>query len=35
VITATHPEQKDWAKPATFYFRREADGWKWVGAERE
>jgi hypothetical protein len=35
VITATHPEQKDWAKPATFYFRREAAGWKWVGAERE
>jgi hypothetical protein len=34
-ITATHAQEKGWAKPATFYFRRESDGWKWVGAERE
>jgi hypothetical protein len=33
-ITTAHPTQKDWAKPATFYFRREVTGWKWVGAER-
>jgi hypothetical protein len=33
-ITAAHPMQKDWAKPATFYFRRDAGGWKWIGAER-
>jgi hypothetical protein len=34
-ITATHPSQPAWAKPATFYFRRSASGWSWVGAERE
>ena len=34
-MTATHPMQLAWAKPATFYFRRSADGWTWVGAERE
>lgn len=34
-ITATHPEHPAWAKPATFYFRRSASGWDWVGAERE
>jgi hypothetical protein len=33
-ITAAHAQEKDWAKPATFYFRRESDGWKWVGADR-
>jgi hypothetical protein len=33
-ITAAHATQKDWAKPTTFYFRREAGGWKWVGSER-
>jgi hypothetical protein len=34
-ITAKHPTFAAWAKPATFYFRRSADGWTWVGAERE
>ncbi len=34
-ITATHPTYPMWAKPATFYFRRAAGGWTWVGAERE
>ncbi len=34
-IAAKHATQKAWAKPATFYFRRDAAGWKWVGAERE
>jgi hypothetical protein len=34
-ITATHGEQPDWAKPTTFYFRRDGGGWKWVGAERQ
>lgn len=34
-ITATHLTQKGWSKPATFYFRREPTGWKWVGAERQ
>jgi hypothetical protein len=33
-ITAAHPAQKEWSKPATFYFRRTATGWQWVGAER-
>jgi hypothetical protein len=35
VITAQHPQQPAWAKPATFYFRRNANGWTWVGAERD
>jgi hypothetical protein len=35
VMTATHPSERGWAKPATFYFRRAVDGWTWVGAERE
>jgi hypothetical protein len=34
-ITATHPTERAWVKPATFYFRRTADGWQWVGAERQ
>ncbi|MGQ0737226.1 MAG: hypothetical protein ACT4QD_26715, partial [Acidobacteriota bacterium] len=34
-ITATHKAFTTWAKPATFYFRRAASGWTWVGAERE
>jgi hypothetical protein len=34
-ITATHPAQPAWSKPATFYFRRGAGGWVWVGSERE
>ena len=34
-ITAKHPTYATWAKPATFYFRRGASGWTWVGAERE
>ncbi len=34
-ITAAHPSQPAWAKPATFCFRRTASGWTWVGAERE
>jgi hypothetical protein len=33
-MTAAHASEKAWAKPATFYFRREGSGWKWVGAER-
>jgi hypothetical protein len=35
IITATHPQQPAWSKPATFYFRRGASGWTWVGAERD
>jgi hypothetical protein len=34
-ITAKHPTYAAWAKPATFYFRRGANGWTWVGAERD
>jgi hypothetical protein len=34
-ITASHPTHTAWAKPATFYFRRAADGWTWMAAERE
>lgn len=34
-ITARHAQHAAWAKPATFYFRRAASGWQWVGAERE
>jgi hypothetical protein len=34
-ITAQHPQQTAWAKPATFYFRRSGGGWTWVGAERD
>jgi hypothetical protein len=35
VITAQHPQQPAWARPATFYFRKSGDGWTWVGAERD
>jgi hypothetical protein len=31
-ITAKHAAQSAWAKPSTFYFRRAAGGWTWVGA---
>jgi hypothetical protein len=34
-ITAQHPEQRDWAKPATFYFRRGQARWDLVGVERQ
>jgi hypothetical protein len=34
VITAQHAQQPAWKRPATFYFRRTASGWAWVGAER-
>ena len=34
-ITAAHPQHATWARPATFYFRRAATGWTWVGAERD
>jgi hypothetical protein len=33
-ITATHPKQPGWAKPATFFFRRGGAGWTLVGVER-
>ena len=33
-ISASHPTHKDWTKPATLYFRREAGNWKWVGVLR-
>jgi hypothetical protein len=33
-ISATHPEQPRWASPATFTFRRAAEGWSLVGVER-
>jgi hypothetical protein len=33
-VSARHASERDWARPATFYFRREGAGWKWVGAER-
>lgn len=35
VMTAEQSQQPGWAKPATFYFRRSAAGWTWVGAERD
>jgi hypothetical protein len=35
VMTAKHPAQAGWAKPATFYFRRSGGAWTWVGTERE
>ncbi len=34
-MTATDATHPAWAKPATFYFRRGATSWTWVGAERE
>ena len=34
-ITAKHRTHAAWAKPTTFYFRRTADGWQWVGSERD
>jgi hypothetical protein len=33
-VSATHPEQPRWASPATFTFRRAAEGWALVGVER-
>ncbi|HXG89532.1 MAG TPA: hypothetical protein VNJ02_14480 [Vicinamibacterales bacterium] len=33
-ITTRHPSHPAWARPATFFFRRSADGWSTVGAER-
>jgi hypothetical protein len=33
-ITAKHPQQIGWARPATFYFRRTQGGWETIGAER-
>jgi hypothetical protein len=35
-ITAKHPQQAGWARPATFYFRRAGagQGWQTVGSER-
>jgi hypothetical protein len=33
-IAGNHPQQKDWSKPATFYFRRDGSGWQLVGSER-
>jgi hypothetical protein len=33
-ITAGHAEHPDWARPATFYFRRTRDGWECVASER-
>jgi hypothetical protein len=33
-ITAQHPDQPGWRRPATFYFRRTATGWETVGIER-
>jgi hypothetical protein len=32
-IAAKHPTQRAWATPATFFFRRAAGGWTWVGAD--
>jgi hypothetical protein len=34
-ITSRHREHAAWEKPATFYFRRTADRWTWVGSERD
>ncbi|MEO8259531.1 MAG: hypothetical protein ABI868_19445 [Acidobacteriota bacterium] len=33
-MTATHPKQPGWARPATFYFRRAGGAWQTVGVER-
>ena len=33
-MTATHPKQPGWARPATFYFRRVDNAWQTVGVER-
>jgi hypothetical protein len=33
IITAQHPQQPGWAKPATVYFRRDGGSWKTVGLE--
>jgi hypothetical protein len=33
-ITGQHSEHPGWSRPGTFYFRRTASGWEWVGAER-
>jgi hypothetical protein len=34
-ITAAHPQQPGWARPATFFFRRGGAGWTLVGVDRE
>ncbi len=33
-MTARHPQQPGWARPATFFFRRGQSGWTLVGVER-
>lgn len=33
-ISAVHPDQPTWDSPATFTFRRAAEGWQLVGVER-
>jgi hypothetical protein len=33
-VTAQHPQQPAWARPATFYFRRGQNEWTLVGVER-
>jgi hypothetical protein len=33
-MTASHSQHAEWARPATFYFRRAGDGWETVGVER-
>jgi hypothetical protein len=33
-ITARHPQQPGWARPATFFFRRAGGQWQLVGVER-
>jgi hypothetical protein len=35
VVTAKHQTHAAWSKAATFHFRRTADAWQWVGAERD
>jgi hypothetical protein len=33
-VTARHAQHQEWARPATFFFRRDASGWTLVGVER-
>jgi hypothetical protein len=33
-VSATHPQQPGWERPATFYFRRSQTAWTLVGVER-